>query len=124
MASDKPTVVASPLGRLHIRLPGQELVECRKFVSPDADIEHELADPQVFVEPAAQLVAFCPNCLGAYLARLTARNAELEARIATVESWTGAAEPEVWERFVERVGDTLAERAEAELHHGKEGEES
>lgn len=125
MADEPTAVITTPPHCVHIRATDADCaVECGR-PSPEVEaviLECELGKLQLLVESEAPIYAFCPNCLGAYLARLTARNAELEARIERVECWTGAAEPEAWERFVARVASSMTELAEAQLHGDKEGE--
>ena len=120
MASDKPTaVITMPRRCIHIRgKPDDELVLCGRLASNPVAIrlECELDKLAVLVEPEAPIIAFCPNCLSRYLARLTDRNAELEARIEGLETWTGAADPDTGWRFVKRIAKTIRELvAEEEL---------
>lgn len=111
MASDEATaVITTPPHAVHIRVGDSELLECREAATPSA-IVVEFALGEMGFPVASEIASeipmyvFCPNCLGAYLARLARELREIRA--GNKAAW----------QEVTRIADKLT-RAEKKRQHG------
>ena len=85
-------VIAYPTFFIHIRVGGQEFVECREPIERKRIIaEPELADLKVLVGSGAREATLCPNCLGVYLVKLARAETKRQHGFCACELCKGGA---------------------------------